>query len=144
MKEQNFKNHSKIVPLFHWVTGACILLGLVGAIIDFVRAYSHGQGRLTAALLVILFITAALLFWFVRTFALGAQDRAIRAEENLRYFSIAGKLLDSRLRLRQIIALRFAPNEEFIELANRAVNENLRPVEIKKAIKNWKADHHRI
>ena len=99
MKEQNFENHSMIVPLFHMVTAAGILLGLVGAIINLVRALGHGEERLIASLLVVLFITAALLFWFVRSFALGAQDRAIRAEENLRYFSISGKLLDSRLNI---------------------------------------------
>ncbi len=144
MKEQNFKNHSMYVPLFHGVTATFILFGLIGAFIDFVRAYNHGEGRLTAALLVLLFVTAGLFFWFIRSFALGAQDRAIRAEENLRYFSITGKLLDSRLKLGQIIALRFASNDEFVALADRAVKENLKPTEIKQAVQNWKPDYHRI
>ena len=79
-----------------------------------------------------------------RAFALKAQDRAIRAEENLRYFAITGKLLDSKLRLGQIIALRFAPNNEFVDLAHTAVEKNLSPKEIKQAIKNWKGDYNRV
>ncbi len=144
MKEQNFKNHSRIVPLFHGLTTLLVLIGIIGAIINFFRAYEHGNGRLVASLLILLFVVSVLFFWFIRSFVLGAQDRAIRAEENLRYFSITNKLLDSRLTLAQVIALRFAPNDEFIELSERAAKENLKPGEIKQAIKNWKADHHRI
>ena len=83
-------------------------------------------------------------FWFIRTFSLGAQDRAIRAEENLRYFSLTGKLFSDKLTLRQIIALRFAPDEEFVALVDRAINENLSQTIIKQTIQNWKADHNRI
>jgi hypothetical protein len=144
MKEQNFKNHSRLVPLFHGLTALLIVLGVVGAIVNLVRAFGNGGGRLTAGLVVLLFVIGALYFWFIRSFALGAQDRAIRAEENLRYFSITGKLLDSRLTLGQIIALRFAPDGEFVSLADRAVKENLKSAEIKQAIQNWRADNHRI
>jgi hypothetical protein len=62
-------------------------------------------------------------FWYTRVFALRAQDRAIRAEENLRYFVLTGKLLPSNLRMGQIIALRFAPNEELIALVDRATKK---------------------
>jgi Family of unknown function (DUF6526) len=144
MQEQNFKNHTRVVPLFHGLTFLLVLIGLIGSVINFIRAYNNGGGRLTAALLILLFVTASLLVWFTRSFGVGVQDRAIRAEENLRYFSITGKLLDSRLSLRQIIALRFAPDEELIALAALAVKEDLKPTAIKQAIKQWKADHHRI
>jgi hypothetical protein len=81
---------------------------------------------------------------FARVFALKAQDRAIRAEENLRHFVLTGKLLDPRLSVRQIIGLRFAPDEEFVALALRAAQENLSETDIKKAVKNWKADTYRV
>ena len=55
-----------------------------------------------------------MVFFFCRMFPLQAQDRAIRAEENLRHYVLAGKLLDSRLTIRQIIGLRFAIDEEFV------------------------------
>ena len=80
----------------------------------------------------------------VRTYALKAQDRAIRAEEQLRHFMLTGKPFDSRLNIRQIIALRFASDEELPALAKKAAEENLRSKEIKQQIKHWRADNYRI
>jgi hypothetical protein len=80
----------------------------------------------------------------VRTYALKAQDRAIRAEEQLRHFILTGKPLDSRLNIRQIIALRFASDEELPALAKKAAEENLRSKEIKQQINHWRADNYRI
>ena len=77
-------------------------------------------------------------------FALKAQDRAIRAEENLRHFVLTGKLLDPKLTVRQIIGLRFASDGEFVALAQRAAAENLSEDDIKKAIKTWKPDTYRV
>jgi hypothetical protein len=82
--------------------------------------------------------------FYIRMFPLGNQNRVIRAEENLRYYVLTGKLLPAGIRMGQVIALRFAPDEELEALVNRAVNENLSPTDIKKAIKNWKGDYHRI
>lgn len=144
MKQQNFKNHSKLVPLYHGVTAFLLLTGILVAIFNFIQALITDGELLDAGLFLLLFIIAFFFFWFIRSFALGAQDRAIRAEENLRYYSLTGKLFDQRLTLRQIIALRFAPDEEFIALVDRAIKEDLKPTVIKKAIQNWKADHNRI
>jgi hypothetical protein len=52
--------------------------------------------------------------------------------------------MDSRLRLSQVIALRFAPDEEFVSLAHRAVEEGLNVRDIKKAISQWRGDRHRV
>ena len=78
-----------------------------------------------------------------RSFALKAQDRAIRAEENLRYFILTSKRLHQDLSIDQIIALRFASDEEFVPLTTRTIEQNLKPDEIKKLIKNWRPDYHR-
>jgi hypothetical protein len=78
-----------------------------------------------------------------RSFALKAQDRAVRAEENFRYFILTGNPLPHGLTIHQIIALRFASDEEFVSLVDRTLKENLTPKEIKQAVKNWKADYHR-
>jgi len=80
----------------------------------------------------------------MRTFPIKAQDRAIRAEEGLRYFILTRKPIDSRITMQQIAALRFAPDDELLPLVDRAVVENLSPNDIKKAIKNWKSDNHRV
>jgi hypothetical protein len=78
-----------------------------------------------------------------RSFALKAQDRAIRAEENLRYFILTGKRLNQDLSLEQIIALRFASDEEFVSMTQIAIEQNLKPDEIKRLIKDWRPDYYR-
>ncbi len=145
MQEQHYKNHTRFVPMYHFG-----LFSLIGAIIAFsivklYRSYSTGvSGLLTPFIFCLIGVALLLIAWYLRSFALKAQDRAIRAEENLRYFAITGNLLDSKLTTRQIIALRFAPNNEFVDLAHRAVAENLKPADIKKAIQHWKGDHYRV
>lgn len=142
MSEQNFKNHGRYIPLWHYIT-PLVIAGILGwGIVNFVdhHAYAHFLG---ASMILISFVLL-IVWWYARAFALRAQDRAIRAEENFRHFILTGRPLDSRLRMSQIIALRFAPDEEFIELAKNAVANNLSQKEIKKAIKNWKADYNRV
>lgn len=142
MGEQNFKNHSRYVPMYHFVASSLLLAILIGSIVNLVN--SSRENLYSASLLVAISVLLFIFFWYVRAFALKAQDRAIRAEENLRHFILSGKPLGSRLRLSQVIALRFAPDDEFIELAIKAANENMSSKEIKLAIKKWKADHHRV
>jgi len=83
------------------------------------------------------------LFTYARSFALRAQDRAIRAEENFRHYLLTGKPLDTRITMRQTIGLRFASDEELPELAKKAAETGISEDEIKKSIKNWKADNER-
>jgi len=82
--------------------------------------------------------------FLARIFALKAQDRAIRAEENFRHFVISGKPLDPRLNVRQVIALRFASDAEFVALARRAADESMPADAIKRAVKNWREDTYRV
>jgi hypothetical protein len=143
MEAQNYKNHRRYVPLYTFVLSGLITLILAGAVWNFYRAYDAHSGRLSAALIFALTIVSIFFYIYARAFALRAQDRAIRAEENFRYFALTGKRLDSRLRMGQIIALRFADDAEFVALADRAANENMRSDDIKKAIQIWRADHYR-
>lgn len=142
MKEQNFKNHAQMVPGYHYVTGIAIF-ALIGGSINYLLKASP-ENIYLAALLVLTSLTLFMLYAYARIFPLKAQDRAIRAEENLRYYVLTGKLFPKNLSISQIIALRFAPDEELPTLADRAVNENLSAKEIKMAIKNWKADYYRV
>ena len=144
MEEQNFKNHRRMVPLFHYVAFAAVLFPFVLSIIHFCKTLNDGSGRLQAAGMVSLIAAVILTLWFARSFALKAQDRGIRAEESLRYFAITGNLPDSKLKMPQYIALRFAPNNEFVDLAHRAVSENLSSKQIKEAIQHWRADYNRV
>lgn len=141
MKIQNYRNHARLVPTYHFATFLPLLALLIGS---FINLFNSSEDNLYSASLICL---AALIlisiFFHARIFALKAQDRAIRAEENFRHFFLTQKPLDSRLNISQIIALRFASDEEFPALALRAASEGLTNKQIKQSIKNWRADHHR-
>ena len=142
MKEQNFRNHSGYIILWTFITPLLLVAILGGSIVNLIHADAHTH--YSAALILLISLVLLIIYWYARPFALKAQDRAIRAEENFRHFILTGKPLDSRLRMSQIIALRFAPDDEFPSLAKKAVEEKLRSKEIKAAIQNWKADHNRV
>jgi len=143
MPDQNFKNHGRYISLYHFILPLAILALIVGSVVNVFDRLHHGDSIYSASLICLIGPILVLLWFYGRHFALKAQDRAIRAEENLRHLAIAGSLLDQRLTMNQIIALRFAPNEEFVALAHRAAEEGMKPAEIKKAIREWKADHAR-
>ena len=144
MSAQNYANHRRTVPLFHVVLFGIIFLTLIGSVVNLVESLGDHQRLYSASLLVAVSVALVLLFWFTRVFPLVAQDRAIRAEENLRHFALTGSLLDPRLTPKQIVALRFASDGEFAGLAGRAAKESLTPGDIKKAIKTWRADEYRV
>ena len=144
MKEQNLANHSQIVPAFHFGILIPVLVLIGCSAISLYRHFSVGLGLMLPSIALLGSVMLFLVAFFARGFALKTQDRAIRAEENLRYFAITGKLLDSNLSLGQIIALRFAPNNEFVDLAHTAVEKKLSSKQIKQAIKNWKGDYNRV
>ena len=80
-------------------------------------------------------------------YALGNQNRIIRLELRFRYYQITGKRiepLEAQLRFRQLVALRFASDEELPSLVERAVKEKLTPLQIKKSIMNWSPDYMRV
>ncbi len=142
MQTQNYKNHTRLVPVYHFFLYTAMLALLIGSIINLV--HSSSENLYSASLIVLAAVIILFVAFFTRAFAVKAQDRAIAAEESLRYFILTGKPMDGRVTIPQKIALRFAPDEELVELTNRAVDENLSREEIKKAIKNWKADHYRV
>jgi len=142
MSEQNFKKHSRYIPLWHFIIPLIMLSLLIGSINNLVHA--EASNVYSAALLVVIAVLFIGFYWYTRWFALRAQDRAIRAEENFRHFILTGKPLDSRLRIGQIIALRFASDEEMPALAQRAVEEKLSQKVIKQSIKTWKPDYNRV
>ena len=142
MQNQNLKNHSRFVPLYHYVTLPLLLLVLVGSIVNLCN--SAKENLYSASLLVALTFATILAALFARSFALKAQDRAIRAEENFRHYIATGQQLDNRLTMQQIIALRFAGDNEFVALTKKAANESMSAKDIKAAIQNWKGDYNRV
>jgi hypothetical protein len=140
MNLQNYKNHVRMHPIYHYVLSLLVLAGFVASIVYLFGA----EDVLLAVILVLLSLSLLITFVLLRVYPLKAQDRAIRAEENLRYYVLTGKLLNQELTPGQIVALRFAPDEEFPALAEKAAAEKMGPKEIKQAINNWKADQYRI
>ncbi len=141
MTEQNYKNHKQIVFPYHILTGIAIIALLVGAIRNAI--YSGRDNFYSATLLILVALIFISFYIYARAFALKAQDRAIRAEENLRYYVLTGKLLPEQLTTKQIVALRFASEEELPELIDHAIAENLSGDAIKKQIKHWRPDYYR-
>jgi hypothetical protein len=144
MTTQNYANHGKYVTGYHIVLFLILVLTLIGSAVNLYHSIGDHQRLYSAALILVLTFCVLLLSYYARAFALKAQDRAIRAEENLRHFVMTGKLLDARLSVLQIVALRFASDGEFVALAARAANENLAPKDIKQAVKTWRADEYRV
>lgn len=142
MKEQNFRNHSRLSLPYHGITGTALLILLIGAIRNVV--YADVDSIYNASLILLVVIVLISIYFHARIFGLKAQDRAIRAEENFRHFILTGKPLDPRLRVGQIVALRFASDAELPELAKKAVEEKMSSKDIKRAITNWRADHYRV
>ncbi|HZH94930.1 MAG TPA: DUF6526 family protein [Flavisolibacter sp.] len=142
MKEQNYKNHRQVVYSYYLLTGVPIIVLIV---IAARKVFQNNKPNHD------LWIIALLIGWILLTmlfrsrgFALKAQDRAIRAEESLRYFMLTGKAIDARLTVKQVIALRFASDAEVVHLAKIAVEQNLKPDAIKREIKSWRPDFHRV
>jgi hypothetical protein len=139
---QNYANHVKLDPLFHFflLPVAAITVGL--AVYNLIRNFGF-----FAAWMVVLSIAFAVVIFKTRLYALKAQDRVIRLEERLRLAMLLPETLRPRipdLTESQLVALRFAPDGEVAVLADKALSSKLRAVEIKKAIVTWRPDYFRI
>jgi len=142
MKNQNYSSHRRFVAGYHYFTLLGILVLLIGAIVNLVK--SSPENLYSASLIVLISILLAFTAFYARSFALRSQDRAIRAEENFRHYLLTKKALPSDLTIRQIVGLRFASDEEFPALVEKAIKEKMSENEIKKSIKNWKGDYYRV
>lgn len=147
MAEQSYANHAKYVPGFHFLTLGILTINLIWSL---VRLFWVLPGTNIVDRLLNVAVAAALglMAWYLRTFPLRAQDRVIRLEETLRLERLLPADLKPRigdLRAGQLIALRFASDEELPDLA-RAVfaGEVTSPDEIKKRVRTWRADHFRM
>lgn len=144
MENQTYKTHVRMDPLYHYVLSVLLLASFVVAIINMVRSINTEENVMQSVLLFLMTVAIIIIAILVRLYPLKSQDRAIRAEENLRHYVLTGKLLNQNLSNSQIIALRFADEQEFPALCDRAVKEKLKPNEIKQAIVNWRADNNRV
>src|SRR5436190_9506127 len=105
MSTQTYQNHGQTVPGF-LALGCVLILCFMGASVNLYHSLGDHQRLYSASLILVLVLCVFTTAYYARVFALKAQDRAIRAEENLRHFVIAGKLLPSTLSIQQVVALR--------------------------------------
>jgi hypothetical protein len=148
-KPQNYANHARFDPPFHFYLAPIFVLGLVLALVHFFAHFSHSDFRdnLHAFLLILLAIAFIVLILKMRFYSIRVQDRVIRLEERLRLLQLLQEPLRSRipeLTEDQLIGLRFASDAEIPKLAERALNEKLSRKQIKQAVQNWRPDYWRV
>jgi hypothetical protein len=144
MTAQNKSNHRRFFPPYHFLILPIGIICLCFSLYCLICNLSDTNQRLEYLLLSALSLSLLLTGFFGRVSTLKAQDRAIRAEESLRHYILLGAPIHAELRLSQIIALRFASNEELKTLTEKAVIEKLKSSEIKSLIKNWREDRYRV
>ncbi len=140
---QSYKNHAKFVPMYHYVLSPILLVNF------FAMAYHAFQDPDLVHLWAVVMAGALVLTALcARLFALKAQDRVIRLEERLRMRELLPSDLKSRIHefsADQLIGLRFASDAELPELAATVLRDNVTSRDaIKKMVKHWRADDHRL
>jgi len=140
---QNYKNHAKVVPIYHYVL-APILIFNFGAM----AYHAFQQPDMYHLWAVVMAAALIMIGLFARVFALKAQDRVIRLEERMRMRELLPADLKGRIQeftADQLIALRFASDAELPELAATVLRDNIQARDaIKKLVKDWRVDDHRV
>jgi hypothetical protein len=140
---QTLASHRRFIPAFHFFALPVLLANV------FVAGYHFAQDpRLINAWAVLVAIALAIGILWSRAMPLRAQDRIIRLEERTRLERLLPSDMRGRigeLTERQLIAIRFAPDDEVPDLTRRTLNGELKsPGDIKRAIRSWRADHFRV
>ncbi len=138
-KVQNFRNHAKFFPLFHFVAGPLVFANLIWAIVRLVRAFTGSNLQA-----VILAIGVVALAFAARLMALTVQDRVIRLEMTLRLMTLLSSDMQVRIpefTVSQLVSLRFASEAELPELARKVLQDKITDRSaIKRLIRDWKPD----
>jgi hypothetical protein len=141
-QRQTYATHVRFMPAYHYVTSPLF------AIVFFWSVWRLVTGFSVERLMFFMLATGCVLLAFLaRYFALRVQDRVIRLEMRLRL----AQLLPNDLRPRiadltpgQLVALRFASDEELPDLCRTVLTDNVRDGRaIKKMIRKWEGDYLR-
>jgi uncharacterized membrane protein YheB (UPF0754 family) len=143
MAEQNYSNHVKWVPTFHFFVMPVLALNLIWSI----HRIIHNGFTWDSLIQMLTALALVLLMFNARIFALRVQDRVIRMEERQRFARLLPDDLQPRInefKPGQLVALRFAGDEELPALARKVLTDKLTDSKtIKQMIKNWRADYLR-
>ena len=145
MKAQNYLNHIRYYPPHHFVFYP--IAGILFGICLSCGFKSDEYNLLWYIMSIIIILIICLSFMLRQHYALGNQNRIARLELRFRYYVLTQKRfedIEQQLSLSQILALRFASDEELVSLIERAQKEKLSADEIKKAVKNWMPDYMRL
>jgi hypothetical protein len=141
---QNFKNHARFNPPFHFFILPMLLLNLIFSI--YVTIHHWPEHRILFLWWIVMSIVLFMMAGISRSQTLRVQDRIIRAEERLRLYALLPAEERSHineLSIKQIIALRFASDDELPALFRKTLTQNLEPKAIKQSIINWRGDYYR-
>jgi len=140
---QNLSNHVRFVPGYHFVLSTLLLVVLGWQIMILAR-----HPGVPAGVGVVLAVSLVLMFAYIRSFAVGLQDRIIRLEERLRMAALLPPDLQGRISEYtpdQLVALRFASDRELPALARRVLDEQITTqAAIKKLVSEWRGDYLRV
>ena len=140
---QNFANHTRFVPAFHYVALPILLVNFVSAVVGLFNGITWD-----ASLHVLVAVALIIVALFARVFALKAQDRVIRLEMRLRMLELLPEDRQGRINdftPTQMVSLRFAGDAELPELARKVLDENItKMTPIKKMITDWQGDYFRV
>ena len=139
---QSYANHARFQPIFHFVLLPVLLINFIVSIVWLVR-----DPGFAAAWDLVMALALVIVAFLARANPQKVQDRVIRLEERLRLYALLPESQRHRipeLTEDQLIALRFAPDDELPALAERALNEKLTRKQIKGAINSWRPDYFRV
>jgi hypothetical protein len=136
---QNFQNHAKFVPPFHFVVLPILLINFGASIVHVVRVFSVGS-----VISLLLAVALLLLAFSARIMALTVQDRVIRLEMRLRMLQVLPADLRPRIgefTVSQLVSLRFASDAELPELARKVLQDKITNRKaIKQLVRDWQPD----
>jgi hypothetical protein len=142
---QNLKNHARFHPPFHFFVLPMLLINFIFSIYATIHHWPEHRILFLWWILMsaVLFVMAGV----GRGAALTAQDRIIRLEERLRMQALLpaeDRAHINELSEKQLIALRFASDDELPALVRKTLTQNLEPKAIKASIVNWRGDYYRV
>jgi hypothetical protein len=142
METQSFSNHVRVHPVYHYVAVPVSLALILAAFLNLILYFSFG-----AAILFVSMIILHLVIFLARDYAKKNQDRIIRTELRLRYFQLTGRRLEqieNHFATSQLLALRFASDEELVQLLENPETKKQSATTIKHNITRWNPDLMRV
>ena len=140
---QTYQNHAQLIPLYHYVALPVLLINALWALYQLTQGVG-GESIIALAVAIALLLIA----FYARVFALAAQDRIIRLEEQLRLRELLPDDLQARINdhtTEQLIGLRFASDGELPALSRKVLDNDIADRKtIKQLVQSWRPDYQRV